>query len=465
MKPLVAGVVASILLTAVTGAASAEERLRLKVPIEAGRAAVTAHDALPGGEPPARLIYLNDCKPDGCTVQPGFESSIDDTSSIIDQTISLSPFEHSDAVWNEVVACVRETFAPYDIDVVTEDPGNAPHWEDIVAGTPGEAGFDAQVGGVSPWDPIDCSIIDNSITYTFANAGSGNAVRLCWTVSQEVAHSFGLDHEYLREDPMTYLSGSSLPGGVKRFQDIDADCGEYEPRLCECTTTQNSHQMLLGIFGSSMPTPPEISFITPTDGMTVGAGFAVRVEVLDDEGVASVSLAIDGQTIDTITSPPYVFDTPATLADGAHTLLVRAVDAREAEGTAEIQITIGAPCETPADCEAQGDDLTCVGGQCVPDEGADGGLGDPCADDSECLSGRCETSTTGESYCVEPCALDGDDCPGGFQCLGDGFCWPGDDGSILGGCGASSHRGGGVPILPLALGAGFAVLVLRRRRA
>ena len=50
----------------------------------------------------SNVIYLNNCKPNGCTVSPGFESSMNNRSSIIDQTANLSPFAYSDSVWQQV---------------------------------------------------------------------------------------------------------------------------------------------------------------------------------------------------------------------------------------------------------------------------------------------------------------------------------------------------------------------------
>lgn len=436
--------------------------VRLKLPVGPTMADIAPVDlAHAGGAPGSRLVYLNKCE-GNCVVRAGFESSINNTSSIISGTRTIQEFAYSDSVWQAVVACVRETYAPFNISITDQDPGSVNHWEAIVAGEPQQAGFSSGVGGVSPWDPVNCSIINNSITYSFANIYGPDVNQICWTVAQEVAHSFGLDHEYLREDPMTYLSGSSLPGGVKRFQDVNAQCGEFSPRQCECSQTQNSVQKILSIFGSATPTPPVITFDSPTNGQSVSPGFSVRVSIADDNGVADVTLVVDGQTIDTISTSPYVFNTPETLSEGTHTLVVRATDNQGTEGSAQISVNIGPPCETPGDCAAQGDNLTCVGGRCVPGEGADGGLGDTCMEDSECFSGRCETATTGESYCVEACTPGSSDCPGGFQCISAGVCWPGDDDGGFFGC--STGDDGRVPTLPIALGAALGALVLRRRR-
>src|SRR5690606_37973399 len=97
----------------------------------------------------SRVIYLNRCE-DGCQISPGFEDSRSNRSSIIDSTIELSEWQHSEAGWREMVACVRELYAPFDVIVTDVDPGQEPHFEAMVAGAPGEAGF-PMAGGVAPF--------------------------------------------------------------------------------------------------------------------------------------------------------------------------------------------------------------------------------------------------------------------------------------------------------------------------
>ena len=77
----------------------------------------------------------------------------------------------------------------------------------------------------------------------------------CEIAAQEIAHAYGLDHEFLCDDPMTYLSGC----GRKTFQDRTVSCGEYSARACKCSGQQNSYRALidrLGPAGSAPPPPP-----------------------------------------------------------------------------------------------------------------------------------------------------------------------------------------------------------------
>lgn len=123
------------------------------------------------------------------------------------------------------------------------------HSEVVVAGAPDEGGFSNNVGAVAPFD---CSFIENAPAFTFANVyGSGEPI--CESAAAMAAHMFTLDTHYHCEDLMTYLNEDC---GPKRFVDQEMQCGEYEPRACQCGgSTENSYAVLLGELG---PAPPLI---------------------------------------------------------------------------------------------------------------------------------------------------------------------------------------------------------------
>lgn len=188
------------------------------------------------------VIYLNRCAA-SCTLSPGTDDSRADRSSLLKSTVTVPAFDKGDQAWREVVDCVARLYAPYNIRVTDQDPGAAEHHEAIVAGDPGAAGFPVDFGGIAPFA---CAEIRNAITYSFANVWP-SALDVCETVAQESAHAFGLDHVLLCTDPMTYLPAC----GPRRFQDVDALCGETEAHACACGggATQNSHKTLLDVFG------------------------------------------------------------------------------------------------------------------------------------------------------------------------------------------------------------------------
>jgi hypothetical protein len=191
----------------------------------------------------AGILFLDRCVPI-CSYQQGLEDSRINRSSIISGTRSIPSFSHDEAFWAEHLACVRATFAPYDIVVTDVDPGTVAHWEIPVAGSPADIGHGSGEGGIAPFSNT-CSMIPNSIAYSFAALYS-NPKKLCWTTTHEAAHLLGLDHEFLARDPLTYLEGCL----EKRFTPESVPCGEGTPRTCACgDPTQNSDAKLASTLG------------------------------------------------------------------------------------------------------------------------------------------------------------------------------------------------------------------------
>ena len=121
----------------------------------------------PGAPPPARVLYLNDCKPAGCLITTGpRDDSRRDQTSIPRRGGMLSPYAGSAAAWDEIVACVRANYAPFTIQVVTTDPGDVPHFEAFAAGLPGELGFPGPISGVAS---IACGVIPDAVSFSFLN--------------------------------------------------------------------------------------------------------------------------------------------------------------------------------------------------------------------------------------------------------------------------------------------------------
>ncbi len=415
---------------------------------------VPGFDALPEAAVSSNVIYLNNCKPNGCQVSPGNENSAMNRSSIPNQPSTVQAFAYSDAVWDQVVQCVRETYAPFNVQIVTERPTTAGYHMAIAAGRPQDVQMQSGVGGVSPFT---CGFINGGISFSFANIYGPDVDEICWTIAQETAHSWGLDHKFDNKDPMTYLqSGPSR----KQFQNMAGPCGEFQARGCSCGGSQmNSYQAILSTFGpSGPPTPPTVTITAPANGATVDAGFPVRADIMDMQGVSRAELYVDNQKIATIMAAPWVFNAPATLSQGNHLVKVVGYDIGGAAGEATVTATIGHPCDDDHACS----DATnaCVDGRCVPGTGVDGGLGTMCTDNAQCASGQCASDAEGNKYCVEACNPEGDGCPGDFGCIQagtGGVCWPGAGGG--GGC-SSTDANSGVIFLGFGLGA---LLITRRR--
>lgn len=205
--------------------------------------------AQPGASPTAqsRVIYLNR---DGALLRPGDNDSTRQVSSIVTETTDIAGWDIDDDTWNDTVACIADIYRRFDVAVTDRDPGDTPHIEALFGGHPADVGLPDNVAGVSPFT-TDCSIIENSIVFVFTDVLPDDARTVCEVISQEIAHSFGLDHEMLPSDPMTYLDYT----GDRTFQNEMASCGEYADRACgingtTCRRRQNSVALLTERLGA-----------------------------------------------------------------------------------------------------------------------------------------------------------------------------------------------------------------------
>ncbi len=279
------------------------------------------NDVLLNGQ--TTIVYMNRV---GGVFTPGQNNAGTNRTTLAPQTVNFPAANLSEGEWAEVMGCVRQQFSRFDIEVTDVDPGDVPHFESVVAGSPQLLGMPNGVGGVSPFTS-NCDIIPNSIVFTFTDVLPRDPQIICEVAAQEVAHSFGLDHEHLCSDPMTYLSGC----GAKSFQDVSAPCGEFEARSCavpgqyDCGyAEQNSVQLLTERIGLNDGTTPgnDVAIMSPADGATVNYGFEVSANV---DFADRVEFRIDGNVIASISSPPYLFSTPMDLSEGTHVLEVVAI--------------------------------------------------------------------------------------------------------------------------------------------
>jgi uncharacterized protein (TIGR03382 family) len=220
----------------------------------------------------SRVLYLNR---DGAILRPGDNDAARDRSSIVSLPVLVGGWDVDDDTWSETVACVAELYDRFDVTVTDEDPGEVPHIEAVIGGHPNDVGLPDDVAGVSPF-MSDCSIIEGSVVFTFTDVLPYDPQTICEVTAQEIAHSFGLDHERLPADPMTYLDYF----GNREFQDEMASCGEFSDRACGingnmCRQRQNSVALLeqrLGKRGADDRKDTAGSGIT--GGCTAGGGSA-----------------------------------------------------------------------------------------------------------------------------------------------------------------------------------------------
>ncbi|MEJ7598934.1 MAG: hypothetical protein WKG01_13580 [Kofleriaceae bacterium] len=427
----------------------------------------------------SRVIYLERCR-GGCTVIGDSVTDATALRSTIPPTgpHTISEFENAagvrgapaDAEWAAVVACVREVYSPYDVLVTDQKPASGTYHAAIVAGLPSQIGYGQDVLGIAPI-ANDCSAQDNVVSFSFANqhGPSDRIENLCWTVTQESSHAFGLDHTIAFldgsstcNDPTTYQTDC---GGRKFFRNAHATCGEYTARECKCGGKQNAHDKLASVFGLGIPlTPrPTSTLVSPV------AGGPFLAEAGSRRGVDRVTLRLNGApwaelpgvAFGAAGQPDparYRLELPAGVPDGIIDVTVRAADDLGTfTDSAAFTFTKGVPCTSADSCLAY---QRCTEGRCAWDPPV-GQLGDSCEYPQFCESNLCRGSTETQ-ICTIECDPEGADCPSGYSCARAG-----DDHVCFiesgGGCCSTSRTGAAWPAFAIcALVLGF---ITRRRTA
>lgn len=291
----------------------------------------------------SRTIYLNK---NGVTLQPAaVNDARSNRSTIAEKITTIPPWAIDEAAWGATVACVRELFAPFAVTIVTEDPGSAPHLEAVFGGTPTLLGLPSNIAGISPFTS-SCSVIESSMVFVFTQSFTASPRTYCEVMAQELAHSYGLDHELLAADPMTYLSFD----GKRAFQETLASCGEYSARPCgigtvSCRAKQSSLLLLRERLGISDAVPPSGAILAPAPGAIVEPSFRIELAASDDVAISEIQLSLDGQSVGTLDAPPYELEL-GDVAPGEHTLTAVFIDQGRNTLTASTAITV-VPHEQP----------------------------------------------------------------------------------------------------------------------
>jgi hypothetical protein len=199
---------------------------------------------------PSKVIYM---ERHGVELKPGDDYAAGGISSVLAnagnnpvKTIGLSG---GVAMWKSLMACVTKQFAPFDVVVTDQRPTDDKFMMVVVGGKPADIGV-TDGHHVSGLAPFNGNVIPRAVVFGFASTVDNDPRAVCETIAMEVAHAYGLDHEYLCKDVMTYLRGC----GAKTFVDADAPCGESKKRACEGgQPTQNSYRQLVQVLGAKKP--------------------------------------------------------------------------------------------------------------------------------------------------------------------------------------------------------------------
>jgi hypothetical protein len=233
--------------------------------------------------------------------------------------VRIPRFGGGDRAWNAMVSCVKEQFAPFQIEIVERRPAGSDHITALVGGKASMIGMsDRTTAGIGPYDG---SVLRGALVHVFSQVGPGERdhAGLCAVTAHEVGHALGLDHTYKCGDVMSYFNDEC---GPQTFLDVDMPCGESEERTCATgDETQNSYRRLASLVGlKRAATAPE--------------PMPEPMPALDDDDLDTSGDPWDGPAF-----APEAYDDDAEYFDDNDSTPVQADDAVEAREVEEVDDT------------------------------------------------------------------------------------------------------------------------------
>jgi MYXO-CTERM domain-containing protein len=334
----------------------------------------------------------------------------------------------------------------FDVELTTVRPENGPYSMVVIGGSCQSVFGEGGCGGVAL---LDCGDqMASNVTFVFPpRLRVGDLVTVA---AQEAAHAFGLAHTLDTDDVMYPTVQGAFPS---RFGAGPIPNGEAN---CQGGGFQSSDQRMLEIIGprGEDVVAPAIQIVAPLPGSLLLPGDVVSAVVADSSEIEALELAVGGAVAAATLERPFRFTVPEGVASGEQLLEIRGRDIAGNEGAAVLDLTVAGPEHAPCADGACPDDAVCLRDLCVDRSG--GGLGGRCADDDFCDSRLCGQQG-GERRCAVTCTAVGP-CPLGFECTGEGLCWPAATESGGCSCRAGGEGGTGAALIFLV-----AAVALRRR--
>lgn len=203
-----------------------------------------------GPPKPNKVVYLNR---EGVLLRSGADDATLNMSSIVANSGRASafipPFSGSPRRWNQITACIREKFKPFDVKIVEQRPLDGDFVMAVLGGTPKDLGLTKksdQHFHATGLAPFNGEVVPNAVVLVFTRSLRHAVRSVCETAAMEIAHAYGLDHSRHCKDLMTYMK----PCGKKRFTDRDVVCGEHANRDCHGDKpTQNAYRYMMTLLG------------------------------------------------------------------------------------------------------------------------------------------------------------------------------------------------------------------------
>jgi hypothetical protein len=154
---------------------------------------------------PEILLYI---RFDATQVLPGFDNAATFRSSIISSPVFLPAANLFPQQRDEIASLVQDDFSPFNVRVTTDFneflayPAAFREMA-VVTTSPTLAGQNSDVGGVAPFSG---SRVPNAISFIFSATLGNVPATVAGTISHEIGHLFGLEHQSLFGPSCQFLS-------------------------------------------------------------------------------------------------------------------------------------------------------------------------------------------------------------------------------------------------------------------
>jgi len=301
------------------------------------------------GPAKSNVFFLNY---DGVTIK--FTGQEDDSSQNISQfqdfAMNYQPYGGG-AKRAASMQAVKSDWAKYKVTITDQRPGGGNYTMCVNSPT---NPFGGGVLGIAPLDCNDGQARNIVFAYHSDNDQFPAATQAT-TMSQEIAHAYGLEHVMEPNDIMNPYNAGGDPSFIDQCFTLDGGgqgiaCGQQHAQFCG-GNGQNSHQELVALFGVSEPdpVPPVVNIVQPGNGQVLDApaNFPIVVEASDNVGVKQVQLFNNGAPLASWNSPPYATDAQ-NAAVGQYCLTATAIDEAGNKGeSAQVCVTVQEKMDPP----------------------------------------------------------------------------------------------------------------------
>lgn len=311
-------------------------------PTPAGLLATEQAEPLPLGPAKSNVFFMNY---DGVTIKytGGLDDSSQNISMFQDFALNYAPYGEG-AKRAASFQALKADWAKYKVTITDVRPP-AGNYTMCVNSPTNPFG-----GGVLGVAPLDCNDqLPRNVVFAYHSATDQfSATTQATTMSQEIAHAYGLEHVKEPMDIMNPYNAGGDPSFLNQCLTLDGGgngiiCGQQHAEFC-AGSAQNSDAELLALFGAAAPDvkAPTVQIVAPGDGQVFAAGsdFDIVVNASDDVGLAEVQLFNNDALLTSFDAEP--FTAPATnIPAGAYCFTAKAFDlANNQADSNEVCITV-----------------------------------------------------------------------------------------------------------------------------